>query len=238
MVSFDQKPESKRMISSPVAPARRTRATSSSTKRFAPRWVLAGPLAHPGVEDLAGVGPSGEDRVVAEHLGVAVGGSALGLAAHLTDGGVEIDHQLLGPRPAPRDHARRRVSPSTAVELAEMAEGERPEERAERGRRHDPVTEHGFGRPGAQHVGVVDVGATGRHGVHQGQHLASGQGPADRTGDVDSGVDQGFESETAHQCGHEQEPGVGHQIGLVEGHLDAVDSARYCGSLKVPPCCG
>jgi len=27
-------------------------------------------LAHPGVEDLAGVGPSGQDRVVAEHLGV------------------------------------------------------------------------------------------------------------------------------------------------------------------------
>ena len=44
MVSLDQYPESKRMMISPVAPARRRRATSSSTKRLVPRWVLADPL--------------------------------------------------------------------------------------------------------------------------------------------------------------------------------------------------
>ena len=44
MVVFDQNPESKRMTSSPVAPARRSRATSSSTNRLVPRWVLADPL--------------------------------------------------------------------------------------------------------------------------------------------------------------------------------------------------
>ena len=44
MVSFDQNPESKRMTISPLAPARRTRATSSSMKRRAPRAVLADPL--------------------------------------------------------------------------------------------------------------------------------------------------------------------------------------------------
>ena len=53
-------------------------------------------LAHPGVEHLAGVGPGGEQGVVTEHLGVAVGGTGLLLAGHLADGGVEIDHQPVG----------------------------------------------------------------------------------------------------------------------------------------------
>ncbi len=44
MVALDQKPESKRMTISPVAPARLALATSSSTKRLAPREVLAEPL--------------------------------------------------------------------------------------------------------------------------------------------------------------------------------------------------
>jgi len=40
MVLADQKPESARMVSSPLAPARRTRAANSSTKRA----VLARPV--------------------------------------------------------------------------------------------------------------------------------------------------------------------------------------------------
>ena len=44
MVSLDQNPESTLSTISPVAPARRHRATSSSTKRLAPRAVLADPL--------------------------------------------------------------------------------------------------------------------------------------------------------------------------------------------------
>ena len=44
MVLADQKPESARMVSSPLAPARRTRAASSSTKRAVPRAVLARPV--------------------------------------------------------------------------------------------------------------------------------------------------------------------------------------------------
>jgi hypothetical protein len=95
MVAFDQKPESKRMISSPLAPARRTRATTSSTKRTAPRWVLAAPLR------LARPGPKGDEGVVAELLRIAVARSVLGLAAHLADGGVEVDDELLGPRSRP-----------------------------------------------------------------------------------------------------------------------------------------
>ena len=90
------------------------------------------------------------------------------------------------------------------------------------------MTEHRLGGPRSQHVGVVDVGSARRHGVHQGEHLASREGPTDTTRQVNSGVDQALETEADHQRGHEQQPGVGHQIRLVEGHLDAVDSARYC----------
>jgi hypothetical protein len=39
-----QKPESARTRISPLPPARRTRAISSSTKRGAPRWVCAEPV--------------------------------------------------------------------------------------------------------------------------------------------------------------------------------------------------
>ena len=74
---------------------------------------------------------------------------------------------------------------------------------------------------------MVDVAATRHHGVHQGQHLASGKRSTDTTGQVDHLVDQGFETKLDHQSGHQQQPGVGHQIRLIEGHLDAVDPARY-----------
>ena len=39
--------------------------------------------AHAGVQHLAGAGPGGQERVVAQHLGVAEGCSLLGLAGHL-----------------------------------------------------------------------------------------------------------------------------------------------------------
>lgn len=53
------------------------------------------------MEDLAGVGPSGQDRVIAEHLGVAMGGASFEPAEHLSDGRVDVDHQLIGTRTGP-----------------------------------------------------------------------------------------------------------------------------------------
>ena len=100
------------------------------------------------------------------------------------------------------------------------------------------MTEHRLGGPRAQHVGVVDVGPARHHGVHERQHLAPRQCPADTARKVDGGVDQAFETEADRQCGHQNQAGVGHQVGLVEGHLDAVDSARYCGHRKCLLCFG
>jgi hypothetical protein len=55
------------------------------------------------------------------------------------------------------------------VELAHMPEGERAQERAQRGGCHDAVAEHLAGGAAAQQVGVVDAVATRDHGVDQGQ---------------------------------------------------------------------
>ena len=69
----------------------------------------------------------------------------LGLAAHLADGGVEVDDELLGPRPRPEGPRPAQGFGEHPVELADVAEGEGPQERAQGGGRHHPVTED---RPG------------------------------------------------------------------------------------------
>jgi hypothetical protein len=89
------------------------------------------------------------------------------------------------------------------------------------------MRQHRLGSTGSQHVRMVDVPASRHHGVHQGQDLASRKCSTDTTRQVDHVVDQSFETKPDHQGGHQQKPGVGHQVRVIEGHLDAVDSARY-----------
>jgi len=100
---------------------------------------------------------------------------------------------------------------------------------SQRRRCHHLVSEHRLGGSRPQHVGVIDMGPARRHGVHERQDLPPRPGPTDTARQVDGGVDQAFETEADNQCGHQNHAGIGHQVGLVEGHLDAVDSARYCG---------
>jgi hypothetical protein len=84
------------------------------------------------VQHLAGVGAGGQQRAVAQHPGVAVGGPLLVVAVDLADGGVDVDrHRRLAgtgagrPRPAQGDLG-------DSVELADVAEGERAQERPQR----------------------------------------------------------------------------------------------------------
>ena len=83
------------------------------------------------------------------------------------------------------------------------------------------------GGTGAQHVGVVDVTATGHDGMDQGEHLAAWPSPTDPSAEAHGGVDQRLQAETEHQRAHEQEPGAGHQVRVVEAHHHAVDPMRY-----------
>jgi hypothetical protein len=90
-----------------------------------------------------------------------------------------------------------------------------------------PMLEHLCARTSAQHVGVVDVAGPGHHGMDQGQDLPSRSEPADASAQLDRGVTEPLEPETLGHGGNEHQAGIGHQVGLVEGHRDAVDSARY-----------
>jgi hypothetical protein len=111
------------------------------TDRSAPRAVLAAP-AHAQVQHLAGVGAGGQQRMVAEHLGVAVGRPALGVAVDLADGGVHIDGDRLLGGAGPSGPRAGEQGLGHAVELADVAEGERAQERADGGWGHHLVAEH------------------------------------------------------------------------------------------------
>ena len=89
------------------------------------------------------------------------------------------------------------------------------------------MTEHRGGGTGAQHVDVIDVRRTGDHRVDQRQHLASRTGTTDPAGQAHRGVDQCFQPEALRQRGDQHKTGVGDQVRVVEGGVDAVDSVRY-----------
>ena len=80
------------------------------------------------MQDLSRAGPHGHDGVVAEHLGVAIGGPGLGLAVDLANGGVDIDHQAGQARPGPQRPCPAQALGDDGVQLADMAETERPQE--------------------------------------------------------------------------------------------------------------
>ena len=179
------------------------------------------------MQDFAGARPGGHDGVVAQHLGVAEGRALFVLAGHLADGGVDVDDQPPCSRACPhRPRPPQRLA-HHRLELTDVAEGEGPQERAQGGGGHHPVREHPRTAARAQHVGVVDVGAAGDDGVHQSQDLAAGQRTADASAETDSGVHQPLETETHDQRADEDEPGVGHQVGVVEAHRDPIDPVRY-----------
>jgi hypothetical protein len=125
------------------------------------------------MQRLARVGAGREQRVVAEQLGVAVGGALLEPAADLADEAVDVDHQppVAGPRarlPGPLERLAEQP-----VELAHVPEGERAQERAKRGRGGNPAPEQPAGATGAQHVTVVDAVRAEHHRVDQRQQLAA-----------------------------------------------------------------
>jgi hypothetical protein len=82
------------------------------------------------------------------------------MAVDLADGGVHIDGHWLLARAGAGGPCSGKERLGDAVELADVTEGERAQERAERGWGDDPVAEHLSGLPGAEHIGVVDAVAT------------------------------------------------------------------------------
>ena len=79
-----------------------------------PALSIGRALAHTSMEHLAGVGAGGQERAVAEFLGVAIAGPALGLAAHLAVVESRSITSWSDPGPAPSAQARRSTSANTA----------------------------------------------------------------------------------------------------------------------------
>ena len=196
---------------------------------------IGGALAEPGVQDLAGVGSGGQQGVVAELAGVAVGGALFGLAVHLTDRRIQIDcHRPVAwadpeaPRTPDRlgDHR---------VELADMPEGEGPQERAQRGGRHHLERQHLARRARPQLVGVIDVRPASEDRRHQREHLAARQRTTDPARQPHRLIDQLLQTQAHHHSRRHDQPGVRHQRLVVEGHLESVDRARYSTHWKCLP---
>src|SRR5918994_1143980 len=93
------------------------------------------------MQHLAGVGPGRQQWMVTKLTGVAVGGAALVVAVDLTDGGVHIDSHGPIAGAGTRGPCPSHDGLGDAVELANMPEGERAQERPQRRGGHHPVAE-------------------------------------------------------------------------------------------------
>jgi hypothetical protein len=178
------------------------------------------------VQHLAGVRPSRQQRVVAALAGVAERRPLLGAAVNLADEAVDIDDQA----PVARPGARRPCPPERlaehAVELADVPERERAQERPERRRRCDRVTEDLAGPACAQDVAVVDAVRAQGHRRHQGHNLRARARRARPVTKINSPVDQRLDSQARRERRRQHDPGVGDRPLIIEHDRHAIQSDR------------
>jgi hypothetical protein len=165
-------------------------------------------LAQADVQDLARAGAGRQQRVIAKPAGVAVAGALLGVTVDLADEAVDVDHEAALARPRARPPRAEQRLAEDPVELADMPERKRAQERAERRRRHRPVPEDRLGPPGAQHVAVIDAIGAQQHRVHQREHLSSRPRRSRPTAEPDGGVDERLEPQPPPERDREHEPRV------------------------------
>jgi hypothetical protein len=84
-----------------------------------------------------------------------------------------------------------------------------------------------MGGPGPPTVGMIDVGSADEDRSHQSQDLSTRPGSANPTDQAHLLVHQRLEAEAHHQRHRQDQPGIGHQGRLVEGHTNPVNPARY-----------
>jgi hypothetical protein len=144
-------------------------------------------------------------------------GTLLGEPVGLAVGRVDIDGHRPGSRPGASLPGAGQGLAGDLVELAGRAPGERAQERAQRGRRGNPVAQHLAGGASAQPVGVVDPLAPRQGRVDKGHGLVAGVGRAGRLAEVDVGVDQLAEHEPLGQAGGKDQAGIGDGMVVVEG---------------------
>lgn len=184
-------------------------------------------LPHPRVQHLSGVSACGQQRVIAEGVGVAEPGTLLRVAVDFTDRRVDVDHQR--PRVwagAHRPGAFEGVA-DHGFHLPAVPERERTQERPDRRRCHHPMPQHTGGASGAEHVRVIDVRRVHAHRVRQCQHFAAWAGTADTAIQSHCRIDQALQVEALRQRRDEQQPGVRDEVRVIEGRVDPVKRVRY-----------
>ena len=111
--------------------------------------------------------------MVAEQPGVPVGSALLQAAAHLADEAVHVDHEPAGAWPGARLPGPLERTAQQRVELPDVPERERAQERPQcRGRRH-PAAQQPPRPTRPQQLAVIDAVRAQHHRKQQRHHLAA-----------------------------------------------------------------
>jgi len=86
------------------------------------------------------------------------------------------------------------------------------------------MAQRGLGGSRPQRIGVVDAVAAGQCRVDQRHGLVAHVGVPGSVSQIDVVVEQLPQAEVLGQRGRQDEPGVGHQSLVVEGHRDGVEA--------------
>jgi hypothetical protein len=198
-------------------------ASASASSLAAPRAEFVEPWRS-RVAAITGAASRGrhnrEQRVDALDPGVAAPSALLGVAVGLAHGVVDIDeHQLIG---AGEQRGHRRESGQQTgghgIELADVAESEPAQERAQR-RGCPHLVEHPVHAAVAQQINVGDRVRTRDHPADQGGDLCGGvRGALPGQGEP---LDQQAGQPAASRQGHDRyQPDTRHEVGIVEPHAD------------------
>ena len=128
-----------------------------------------------------------------------------------------------GPVPPPRPAED---LPTDPVELADVAEAEAAQEGAQGGGGLHGEPQDPLGAASPQGVRIVDAVAAGEGRHHHGQELVARVRPADRRTEVEVLVHQLAKAEMVSQRGRQEQPCVGHQAVVIEGHIEPIEAVR------------
>ena len=108
-----------------------------------------------------------------------------------------------------------------------MAPPEAAQEGAQGGWSLDRAAQ-GAGRPpGAQRIGVVDAVAARQRRRNQSHHLVAGVGPPRRAAEIEVMAYEFPQTQVLGEGGRQDQAGIGHQAGVVEGDANTVGVLKW-----------
>ena len=96
------------------------------------------------------------------------------------------------------------------------------------------MSEHGRGPAGAQRIGVVDAVASRQRRGDEREHLVAGVRAARRGARIEVRLDELAQAGMRGEGGRQQQPRVGHQPRVVEGHTESVEGVRDARIYQLP----